>query len=112
MNCEGKKIRRGKGQCTIDNKEQCSSFNIQSSFTVRVGEGRVQYFLCDIGEGKSPFSASERGKSSFSNRVGEVRFLSRLEWEREEYFRCDIGEGKSPFSVSVGGKISFSIGVG
>jgi hypothetical protein len=40
MNSEGKKVRRGKGQCTFDKKEQCSSFNRQSSFTVRVKEER------------------------------------------------------------------------
>jgi hypothetical protein len=40
MNIEGKKVRRGKGQCTIDNKEKCSSFNRQSSFTVRLKEER------------------------------------------------------------------------
>ncbi len=51
--------------------------------------------------GKSPFSASERGKSSFSIRLGEVRFLSRLKRGREENFLCDIGEGKSPFSGRV-----------
>jgi hypothetical protein len=44
-----------------------------------VGEGRVlsrlecgkeEYFLCDIGKGKSPFSVSGGGKSSFSVMMG------------------------------------------
>ncbi len=52
------------------------------------------------------------GKISFSIRVGEVRFLSRLEWGREEYFICYAGEGKSPFSVSGGGKSTFSVILG
>jgi hypothetical protein len=45
---------------------------------------RGEYFLCGIGEGTSPFSVSGEGKSAFSIRVVEVRFLSRLEWGREE----------------------------
>jgi hypothetical protein len=40
MNIEGKKVRRGKGNCTFVKKEQCSSFNRQSSFTVTVKEER------------------------------------------------------------------------
>ncbi len=62
--------------------------------------------------GKSPFSASERGKSFFSIRVGEVRFLSRLEWVREKYFLCGIREGKSPFSVSGRGKSTLHVILG
>ncbi len=55
MNWEGKKVRRGKGQCTIDNKEQCSSFNRQSSFTVRVKRKEEFFFDIDIEEGEESF---------------------------------------------------------
>jgi len=49
---------------------------VEVRFLSRLEWGREEYFICDIGEGKSPFPVSGGGKSSFSVMMGrEASFL-------------------------------------